>query len=82
MSLSEISSGGQTSICKISTGGSNIRTKNKLRGTNVQVAFSTGGQMSINRFINWEWVGGANVRWGGGEGEHMSWTCLFILICH
>ena len=52
MSLSEICSGGQTSILKISTGGQTSAPKISSGGQ-ISVAFSTGGQMSINRFSKW-----------------------------
>ena len=70
MSLSKISSGGQTSICKISTGGQTSASKISSGGANDQVAFSTGGQMSINRFINW----GVNVLWGHMYWNRMKWV--------
>ena len=59
MSLSEICSGGQMSILKISTGGANIRTKNKLWGANVRIAFSTGGKCPLIDLV----IGG-QMSWG------------------
>ena len=88
MPIPKISSGGVMSTCKISTGGANVHTKNKLGGwgvcvcgggADVRVTFSTGGQMSIYTFFHW-W---ADVLGGQMPGDLFNRNFLiFFLFLH